>query len=527
MNKISKKRAFTIVELVIVIAVIAILASVLIPSFSKIIERAKDSKLVQEAKNAYIQYMISHATDGDLAEHMIYKADEKYVAIKDGSAIGVYDKWEEALSALFDDPDDAKDHNVEEPDTDGLIPLQKISADNDDDGVLRLRYDDHYDVTGMAVQIVDKGTPKSYQVGRDVKAGTPDTAVLTLSKDQNTLIATGVGTAEVEIDGVLYEVEVIPAPLSVFLLLGDENMVGEKGDQNKSIVIADGQVYSTYAPEEELNEFNAKEFVPSALTGENSKKSSTGGSDYLSSWPVNLFTESQEGKKGIDSGIAYQWNKMTGDKVWTINTAHSNSKISTWRQDEDNYNYIKAILEAVEKTLQNEIAAGHYTLQNYGYFWYQGTRDATKDYAKVYLSLHEELKDLCTLDHDGDKTTAEIGLQFAGIIPILESTSAREAQFNMGNNSELTDIYLVWDDTGLWESMPDGTSGVKHYFETHYADGRVNYPVQNEEDDKWRAPTLTNSIHDNTYYKQIGYNEVGIRAAEKMANILSRAQSAK
>lgn len=51
--KNTKKRGFTIVELVIVIAVIAILASVLIPTFSNVVKKAQESKILQEARNAY------------------------------------------------------------------------------------------------------------------------------------------------------------------------------------------------------------------------------------------------------------------------------------------------------------------------------------------------------------------------------------------------------------------------------------------------------------------------------------------
>ncbi len=47
------KKGFTIIELVIVIAVIGILASVLIPTFSSLIGKAKkDGKALEEAKNA-------------------------------------------------------------------------------------------------------------------------------------------------------------------------------------------------------------------------------------------------------------------------------------------------------------------------------------------------------------------------------------------------------------------------------------------------------------------------------------------
>ena len=49
--KKNRRRGFTIVELVIVIAVIAILASVLIPTFSNISEKAKKSAAQQAATN--------------------------------------------------------------------------------------------------------------------------------------------------------------------------------------------------------------------------------------------------------------------------------------------------------------------------------------------------------------------------------------------------------------------------------------------------------------------------------------------
>ena len=50
--KKNNKKGFTIVELVIVIAVIAILAAVLIPTFSSVTEKAKKSAALQEATSA-------------------------------------------------------------------------------------------------------------------------------------------------------------------------------------------------------------------------------------------------------------------------------------------------------------------------------------------------------------------------------------------------------------------------------------------------------------------------------------------
>ena len=61
--KNTKKRGFTIVELVIVIAVIAILAAVLIPTFSNVITASKKSAAMQQARNAWTAYCADNAED--------------------------------------------------------------------------------------------------------------------------------------------------------------------------------------------------------------------------------------------------------------------------------------------------------------------------------------------------------------------------------------------------------------------------------------------------------------------------------
>lgn len=98
-----QRKGFTIVELVIVIAVIAILAAVLIPTFSNVISNAKDSAALYEAKNAHTQYAVSHATE-EMSDYFLYQKEEnRIVAIHQGKAIGVYGTREEALNALLDD----------------------------------------------------------------------------------------------------------------------------------------------------------------------------------------------------------------------------------------------------------------------------------------------------------------------------------------------------------------------------------------------------------------------------------------
>lgn len=64
--KRNNKKGFTIVELVIVIAVIAILAAVMIPTFAGIVEKANESKALQEAQNKYKELYALDLADGEL-----------------------------------------------------------------------------------------------------------------------------------------------------------------------------------------------------------------------------------------------------------------------------------------------------------------------------------------------------------------------------------------------------------------------------------------------------------------------------
>ena len=88
--KNTKKRGFTIVELVIVIAVIAILASALIPTFASVVTNAKKTAALQEARNAYTDYLANYVTEhkGSLPGDLCIQSGEYYFEVKDGQFTG-------------------------------------------------------------------------------------------------------------------------------------------------------------------------------------------------------------------------------------------------------------------------------------------------------------------------------------------------------------------------------------------------------------------------------------------------------
>ena len=100
MNKKNNRKGFTIVELVIVIAVIAILATVMVPTFGNMIDKAQASAALQEAKSIHTNYVagVDYA-NGKKAEEafMIIVDDEYHVSVVNGSVNTVYETKKNAI----------------------------------------------------------------------------------------------------------------------------------------------------------------------------------------------------------------------------------------------------------------------------------------------------------------------------------------------------------------------------------------------------------------------------------------------
>ena len=93
--KRNNKKGFTIVELVIVIAVIAILSAVLIPTFSGITNSAQEKADQATARNEYTQYMsdmdnLDDTVDYVLVKGVYYDVNDSFEPIEGTPVAGKY-----------------------------------------------------------------------------------------------------------------------------------------------------------------------------------------------------------------------------------------------------------------------------------------------------------------------------------------------------------------------------------------------------------------------------------------------------
>ena len=148
----SNKKGFTIVELVIVIAVIAILAAVMIPTFTSLTNNAKDSARDQEAKNAFTNYLVYKNAEPDKNDVIFVEYEGKtykYSIKEDGNIdlkkeVEITDAAAAKDDCIFegegfklwmaescDDKDDDKDHACE---LCSKIVAGEVFDDQDQDG---------------------------------------------------------------------------------------------------------------------------------------------------------------------------------------------------------------------------------------------------------------------------------------------------------------------------------------------------------------------------------------------------------
>ena len=145
------KKGFTLVELVIVIAVIAILSAVLIPTFGNVIGNAKESAAKSEVSNTITQYTTNQASNqlpSDLPQegYIILFKSEQIVA-----GTGYSDSYKDANISYVFSYNNGKLETVENP-----VVKDQTSTDITINGV-KLKID------GLTVNKDETETPVKYK----------------------------------------------------------------------------------------------------------------------------------------------------------------------------------------------------------------------------------------------------------------------------------------------------------------------------------------------------------------------------
>ena len=419
---------------------------------------------------------------------------------------------------------------------------------------LLLSYDDRYSVQNMCEDwgIVSVNTNEVYS--KTVRGGqiTEEFDANVIIQDQeepDKIIATGVGEAEVLLvpkeslqlaqsilngdettdkllDAVKLKITVKPATLSVLYIAGQSNAEGWCSSntgyrRNESVACLEGEIYSTYAATSKAKEIsgiifpeicteeNASDFVAESLRSSNS----ISGKELR--YSLDALTEKGKGKTGLDSGLAYEWNRLTGDKVWVVNTAWGGTSIDKWLPGGTYYERSTAVNELVRKTYQAEIDAGHYTTGDSLLFWLQGEADKRKT-AEEYYNSFEKMYNIMT---------EKLQLDGFGIIMVrsdegsrtnkddISMSGPRIAQYAAGSSRVLSDAYVVSNVNEQWVTDMQ----VEKYFLKKYQSGKLTYPIQ---EGPVELPDSVSDVHYDIHYSQIAHNENGITAADGMYSVL-------
>ena len=428
---------------------------------------------------------------------------------------------------------------------------------------LTLRYDDHTnldDIMGegyVVAQIVNDEI-HSRSVSKGVVTEQSDKHIVTLKENSNkefdaSAIGSGyilaVRSADYDIakqiinntytgekkiiDATKINISVSPARLTMLFVAGQSNAQGSCSlntgyHPEDSVVNKEGTVYSTYAPYtaaagkyttgiqdiKACNITNIDKFAAGNLT---SGKSVHGGN---LTYGIDSLTYAGNGKTGIDGALAYEWNRLAGDKVWVINAGAPGTSSNLWVPGAECYERAVALFNMCSATAQAEVAAGHYVMGNKLMFWLQGEQDAkTKvsndTYMTNFMAMYNGMTAACGIEHTGIIAVRASTGSYQNYDE-LKLTCSRYSQYAIANRSAYDNISMVSNINEKWVSDQD----VAQYFWGKYSGGYLTYPLRSNAT-IGVIPTTVAQVHNEIHYAQVGHNENGIDAAFNMFYILN------
>lgn len=389
----------------------------------------------------------------------------------------------------------------------------------------------------------------------DVLTGKADANVLTKTAEK-IIYATGTGTALVKTEDGYYAVTVGAAPINMLFLSGQSNAAGGTADgteynENNKYRFSDYAAYYMRSPArmayytftyqtldptaDEASGCTPASYVVKTLKwGDNTRYSTVSNGPSVTTLCEENGTCSVT---GVGAALSAEWIAQTGERVWLVNSAHGGHPIQNFLPEgtsgkgevpeakNNDYEQAVAVFNLALETLQNEIAAGHFSLSHMAFYWFQGESDSASNdlyYLEQFDRMYGELKKDVKL---GERT-----LDFGGLFTVrsckdnsgnsqaeLYMTGPRLAQYEIGadNGAAHTyqNAYVVTNVTEQWTTTDEA---VKEYFLGIYG---------SEENFKaifgYDMPTTRAMLHPNIHYAVYGQNEMGMDAARNSLLILN------
>jgi len=369
-----------------------------------------------------------------------------------------------------------------------------------DDGSIKFYYDDRIAPAEFGGTDDSAISVKSQEITSTVVGSSDlDTDILYYDKEQKQYIATGVGTATLDVDGKEVLIRVRPAPISLFMITGHSLGAGQCGKGAQSVKIEAGQAYSCHK---------------TATFKEASADMGIGFAAPTKPAGIDAFSPNGGGTIGEGSALAWKWNQLTGEKVWVLNAAVGGSVIPEWHKGQVFYEPAVAMYRAAAQVLSNEVKAGHYVLKNTCLIYHSGANFGYKEVEYTdeimeywYDSMINGFREDLAMDITGDGNPETI--QSIGFVPSGAASMKDDKPINyyLAATDKYPNVYILnktvyyWrDDALLRENFPE-----------------ITYETQSE---PVEMPTVRSQIiaEDGVHLTQCGYNASGLLLGEALYN---------
>ncbi|MBE6982585.1 MAG: hypothetical protein E7437_09765 [Ruminococcaceae bacterium] len=400
---------------------------------------------------------------------------------------------------------------------------------------LSLQYDDRKPLADLLGQApVEVAVTEQTVTSR--KTGTQETDENVVVYEDGKLIATGIGTATLTVNGTAHTVTVQPATITLLMITGHSVGAGEGGSVGQSVACEPGQVYSSHRP------YALKDAVGGLGYGENrlnTYNSSGVAVDISSQQHLDAFTQAGTGTLGEGAALGYEWNRITGEKVWVLNFAVGGSCLNQWQTGVEGssswtkYHYDTAItaFQYAQEVVKNEVAAGHFRFGHMVAFYHNGVNYGVYpgwSHEKIqadYAAMWNGYKEAFTTDMDGDGDTET--LEGLGILPFYNFETEyfehfdKPAAYYMASSADYPDIFLASNIYLNWMKE----EGLATFPEINYTTQNgiaLSKPVSVAH--KQNGGTSTNSVfckEDNVHPTQVVHNAVGMDIAQNLYTYLN------